>query len=404
MSPEAVSPEAVSPETVTSVRHAAGQLAAAALARVDADYDWFAGMTADERSWIGLIAQTGISALADRLGRGGIDTAESQSASQAAIGNVLSGAPRDLVRALTLEQTVAISRAVVDEVERSVPELAAPGDEPVLRNEVLRFARDVAFFSAEAFARAAEARGAWDARLASLVVDALVAGHEATVLTNAAALGWRDGAGVTVLAGHAPDGDPEAAADAVDAAARHQGLPVVTSSRGDALVAVVGDVRDAARAARILAPRFGAGAVVYSGLVPTLSTAGAATRATLAGLRAAAAWPGAPRPVAAGALLPERALDGDPDALDALTAIYAELSAEGGGLLATLSSFLEHTGSIEATARELFVHPNTVRYRLRRITDKTGLAVSEPRDAYVAHVALTVGRLHFTPPEAATFQ
>jgi len=343
-------------------------------------------MSADERSWIGLIAQTGIAALADRLAGVG---------SQSAIQTVLSGAPRDLVRAVTLEQTVAISRALVDEVERAVPELARADDEAALRTEVLRFARDVAFVSAEAFARAAEARGAWDARLASLVVDALLAGHEATVLTNAAALGWRDGAGVTVLAGHAPDGDPEAAADAVDAAARHQGLPVVTSGRGDALVAVIGDVRDAPRVARLLAPRFGPGAVVWGPLVATLTQAGPSARAALAGLRAAPAWPGAPRPVASAALLPERALDADPEAVSALASIYAELAAESGGLLVTLESLLENTGSIEATARALFVHPNTVRYRMRRITDKTGLAPSDPRDGYVLRTALTVGRLHF---------
>jgi DNA-binding PucR family transcriptional regulator len=396
----------VTKETVDAVRHAAGSLAAAALARVDADHDWFSHMSADERSWIGLSAQTGIAALADRLastaltkGAAGEPAKQRPAIQQPAIQTVLSGAPRDLIRAVTLEQTVAMSRAVVDEVEAAVPDLAAPGDEDALRTEVLRFARDVAFVSAEAFARAAEARGAWDARLASLVVDALLADHEATVLNNAAALGWRDGAGVTVLAGHAPDGDPEAAADAVDAAARHQGLPVVTSSRGDALVAVVGDVRDAVRVARLLSSRFGPGPVVFGPLAPSLTAAGPSARAALAGLRAASAWPGAPRPVAAAALLPERALDADPDALDALAAIYAELSAETGGLLATVESFLEDTGSIEATARALFVHPNTGRYRLRRISEKTGLTASEPRDAYVLRTALTVGRLHFYPGE-----
>jgi predicted nucleic acid-binding protein len=392
----------VSKDTVDAVRHAAGALAAAALARVDADHDWFSHMSADERSWIGLIAQTGIAALADRLasttdaGQGGRTP---PTIAQPAIQTVLAGAPRDLIRAVTLEQTVAMSRAVVDEVEAAVPDLAAPGDEDALRTEVLRFARDVAFVSAEAFARAAEARGAWDARLASLVVDALLAGHEATVLNNASALGWRDGAGVTVLAGHAPDGDPEAAADAVDAAARHQGLPVVTSSRGDALVAVVGDVRDSGRVARLLASRFGPGPVVFGPLAPSLTAAGPSARAALAGLRAASAWPSAPRPVAAAALLPERALDADPDAVEALAEIYAELSAESGGLLATLESFLEVSGSIEATARALFVHPNTVRYRLRRVSEKTGLSPSEARDAYVLRTALTVGRLHFSTGE-----
>jgi len=42
----------------------------------------------------------------------------------------------------------------------------------------------------------------------------------------------------------------------------------------------------------------------------------------------------------------------------------------------------------------LFVHPNTVRYRLRRIADFTGRDPTVPRDAYVLRVASTVGRLN----------
>jgi hypothetical protein len=41
----------------------------------------------------------------------------------------------------------------------------------------------------------------------------------------------------------------------------------------------------------------------------------------------------------------------------------------------------------------LFVHPNTVRYRLRRIADFTGRDPAVPRDAYVLRVASTLGRL-----------
>jgi hypothetical protein len=43
----------------------------------------------------------------------------------------------------------------------------------------------------------------------------------------------------------------------------------------------------------------------------------------------------------------------------------------------------------------LFVHPNTVRYRLRRITDFTGRDPMQPRDAYVLRVAATVGQLNY---------
>jgi DNA-binding PucR family transcriptional regulator len=41
----------------------------------------------------------------------------------------------------------------------------------------------------------------------------------------------------------------------------------------------------------------------------------------------------------------------------------------------------------------LFVHPNTVRYRLRRAAEITALTPADPRDAYTLRLALTLGRL-----------
>jgi DNA-binding PucR family transcriptional regulator len=62
-------------------------------------------------------------------------------------------------------------------------------------------------------------------------------------------------------------------------------------------------------------------------------------------------------------------------------------------LTETLDAYLDSGGAIEACARALFVHPNTVRYRLKRIADFTGRDPTTPRDAYVLRVASTVGRL-----------
>jgi len=50
----------------------------------------------------------------------------------------------------------------------------------------------------------------------------------------------------------------------------------------------------------------------------------------------------------------------------------------------------------------LFVHPNTVRYRLKRIADFTGRDPTLPRDAYVLRVAATVGRLGRQPYHPST--
>jgi DNA-binding PucR family transcriptional regulator len=98
-------------------------------------------------------------------------------------------------------------------------------------------------------------------------------------------------------------------------------------------------------------------------------------------------------------LLPERALDGDADAIGRLVDdVYLRLVAEDLTLVDTLTAYLERTGSLEGAARELFVHPNTVRYRLRRVADVTGLTATQPRDAWSLRLALSLGRLSDDDP------
>jgi DNA-binding PucR family transcriptional regulator len=93
-------------------------------------------------------------------------------------------------------------------------------------------------------------------------------------------------------------------------------------------------------------------------------------------------------------LLPERALAGDDLARDRLVhEIYRPLQSTGTALVETLSAFLEQTSSLEATARVLFVHPNTVRYRLRRVAEVCGYAPADPRQALALRMALALGRL-----------
>jgi DNA-binding PucR family transcriptional regulator len=64
----------------------------------------------------------------------------------------------------------------------------------------------------------------------------------------------------------------------------------------------------------------------------------------------------------------------------------------------TVEAFLD-TGSIEGAARALFVHANTVRYRLRRAAELTGQVLTAPRGAYTVRVALTLDRL--THPDSS---
>jgi DNA-binding PucR family transcriptional regulator len=176
---------------------------------------------------------------------------------------------------------------------------------------------------------------------------------------------------------------------------------VLTGVQGDRLVVVLGGVDDPEKAAASVAGHFGPGPVVAGPLVSDLAAAATSARAAVAGLRAADAWPDAPRPVGADALLPERALAGDGHARRALVAhVYEPIAETGPVVIDTLAAYLESGSSVEAAARLLFVHPNTVRYRLRRVVELSGLTPANPRDAYTLRLALTLGRL-FPPSTRA---
>jgi DNA-binding PucR family transcriptional regulator len=101
-------------------------------------------------------------------------------------------------------------------------------------------------------------------------------------------------------------------------------------------------------------------------------------------------------------LLPERALGGDREARAALVNLYITIDETDPMLTQTLTAFVECGGSLEATARALFVHPNTVRYRLRRVTDVTGFAANDPRDRWALALAMSFGRLEAPAPRSTS--
>lgn len=59
---------------------------------------------------------------------------------------------------------------------------------------------------------------------------------------------------------------------------------------------------------------------------------------------------------------------------------FADLAADEKKLLLdTFRAWLDNVGSVPDTATALFCHPNTVRYRLRRIEERTGRSLNNPR-------------------------
>jgi PucR C-terminal helix-turn-helix domain/GGDEF-like domain len=385
--PEGGASARVREETVRRLERSMGPLSTAAMASMDSRLPWFRAMSAENRSWLGLVAQAALATFMDWI-------KHPERGRPAVAGQVFGTAPRELARAVSLQQTVEMARVIIDVVEAQVDELAAPGGEAELREAVLRYTREIAFGAAQVYARSAEARGAWDARLEALVVDSLVRGEVDEGLQSwASALNWPVGP-VAVIAGNADGSEPEGLIDELRGIARRARLDLLAGVHGHRLVVVLGGTGDPVKAARQLAGRFGSGPVVVGPVVNDLQSATMSASAALAGLRAAAAWPEAPRPVDAAELLPERALDGDEEARAQLLAeVYEPLLSGGSALIDTVMTYLEQGHSLEHTARMLFVHPNTVRYRLRRVTELAGQAPSQGRGGFTLWVAIVLGRL-----------
>jgi hypothetical protein len=383
--PDRVSTRPPSPETLRRLERASGSLATRAVARMDDELTWFRTMPADQRSWVMLVAQAGLASL--------VEWCRSPGRPPRLTGEVFGAAPRELARVVPLKHTVDLIRVTVEVMDDFVDSVAEPGDAEALRLAVLQYSREVAFATAHVYATFAESRGAWDARLEALVVDALVRGERSEELSGrASALGWAAMSPVVVVVGAAPtDGDAHGAARR---AARQMRAEVLVGVHADQLVVVLGGSPDLQSAAERVSDEFGPGPVVTGPVVDGLGRAGESAAAALAGLRAARAWHDAPRPVAADALLAERALNGDPLARAALhDRVAAPLQAAGGEVLETVRAVLASGGNLEASARAIFVHPNTVRYRLKRAADLTGLSATDPRGSWTLQVALALAQL-----------
>jgi sugar diacid utilization regulator len=351
---------------------------------MEKDMPWVVQLPADDRSWIGLIVQAGIKSFIDWFRHG-----EAAGPITAEVGGA---APRALAGEISLEQTVAMVRLSIVVVDENLDEVLGLDEAVVVRAALNRYAREVAFATAEVYARAAEQRGAWDARLEALVVDSLLRGEgDETISSRASALGW-DGSGhVLVMTGALGD---RAALEQVRRIARDRKLDVLCAVQGDQLVVVLGGVDRNGRPAAAVAEAFAEGPVVIGPVVDALTDARISADAAQSGLRVAHGWVDAPRPVHADDLLPERVLAGDLTARSALVEqVQRPLEDAGAAVLDTLEAYLAQGSSIEATARALFVHANTVRYRLKRVVDVTGLRPANARDSYVLRLALTIGRL-----------
>jgi len=375
------------PKHLAWLQSIAGELATATLSRLDETLPWYRSMPPARRAAIGSVAQNGITSF--------IQWYQDPSSQPWVAADVFGSAPRELLRSISLQETLQLIQVVVEMVEDRVV-----AEHPDLTESVLRYSRDIAFSAADVYAKAAEARGLWDARLEALVVDSIISGETSQEISSrVAALGWRSDGQVAVLLGIAnPSPDP----DAMRKISRKAGSDLLLGIQGRRQVVVIGLMASSEKPdqaiqqiAAQLEGYFGQGPLILGTTVATVSDAPRSARSALAAHSVAVSIGAAKRPLAADELLPERALAGDSLARQTLIeSYYLPLAKSSPELLGTLRAYLECGRSLETTAKSLFVHANTVRYRLKRVYEEISADPTVARTAFVLQVALILGAIN----------
>ena len=372
------------------VQRMTGELTTAATTRMEDTLPWFVALPANERASVSLVAQSGITNFVEWFSAG-LETKDH-------VGDIFSSAPRELARALTLQQTVELVRTSMAVVEEMVEQIAGANDyrQSYLRESLLRYSSEIAFAAAEFYARAAENRGAWDARLQDLVLDAILAGSsDDALLARAAAAGWDVNKHVMAIVGPVPSNQIaiEVHMEQIRRTAKSAKLDVMVGVHNDRMITIIGGVSESDNPESVAKPfvgHFGAGTVVTGPIVSTLQEAHSSALDALSGYRALSFVSTTPRLVPSEDMIAARVIAGDAAAIEPVVAkLRQDLSSD---VRQTLACYLEVAPTIEGCARALFVHVNTVRYRLRRVLEATGLDPFEPSDALTLRIALMIER------------
>ncbi|MEN9742166.1 MAG: hypothetical protein RIR66_1122 [Actinomycetota bacterium] len=387
------SPERIAAERAVLSRRVSrmtGELTTAATSRMESTLPWFKALPANERASVSTIAQAGISTFVDWFIT---DQTPSQS-----VAKIFSSAPRDLARLITLQQTVELVRTTMAVVEESVTRIAGDSEsrQQYLRESLLRYSREIAFAAAEVYARAAESRGAWDARLQDLVLDSILAGENTDALiSRATAAGWDANWPLFVMVGPVPSNHvaTEVHVEQIRRTAKAHNVDVMVGVQTDRLITVVGASQleqDTSAIAKTFVGHFGPGTVVTGPLASNLVSATVSANAAISGYRAVELISKAPRLISSDDLISARVINGDLSAIEPLVEILRKTLKQD--VRTTLATYLEQAPSIEGCARAQFIHVNTVRYRLKKVHELTGLDPSDPKDGLTLRIALMMDR------------
>lgn len=387
------SPERIAAERAVlsrRVQRMSGELTTAATSRMEETLPWFKALPANGRASVSTIAGAGIATFVDWFIS---DQAPSQS-----VGAIFSNAPRDLARLITLQQTVELVRTTMSVVEESVTRIAGESEsrQQYLRESLLRYSREIAFAAADVYARAAESRGAWDARLQDLVLDLILAGETSDALVSrATAAGWDASWPLFVMVGPVPSSQvaTEVHIEQIKRTAKSLNVEAMVGVQTDRLITIVGSAdlaTDTMPIAKSFVGHFGSGTVVVGPFAQNLVTAANSAAAAISAYRAVELIGQAVRLISADELLAARVINGDYSAIEPLVVKMQKMLKPD--VLETLAVYLEQEPTIEGCARAQFIHVNTVRYRLKKVQDILGYDPTEPNSALTLRMALMMGR------------
>ncbi|MBM7230355.1 helix-turn-helix domain-containing protein [Dietzia cinnamea] len=379
----------VSDALLKRITRYSGTLSTEAVRALEQELPFFAELSADQRAEIQLIIQ---SAVRDFVTW--VRNPEAPHTDTIAGFKLL---PKGVGQGLTLQQTVQLVRSTLEYFELVMPRITHnERQRGLMIAAVLKFGRELGFTAASVYAAAAENRGAWDTRMEAMIVDAVVRGdRHADLISGASALNWDPTTAATVIIGTPREDLGLASVPAVHRAAVSSDRHALAVVQGARLVVILsGELESSASIPPSVLDAFSSDApVVHGHTVGSLVEAPDSAAEALSGAAAVSGWPGAPRPVAAIDLLPERVLGGDRGAAAMLVdRIVTPLRGADASVEDTLRAYLDSGGHVEKCARELYVHPNTVRYRLKRVSQITKFDPLTARDAFVLRIALVLGK------------
>ena len=109
------------------------------MARMETEMLWFRELSAEDRSWVGMIVQAGIRGFVDWYRHEG----DHPLGGSALAASVFGAAPRALAGIINLQQTVDLVRLSIEVVENNIDAIMDPADAPEVHAAVLRDAREI---------------------------------------------------------------------------------------------------------------------------------------------------------------------------------------------------------------------------------------------------------------------